>query len=184
MASTAPASSAGTEVGTMGDSRTWILGALAVTFLAGLALAFFDSGSDGALFAGSIASMGALAGASLLTVRHLRAGREMAAAGFAGMAVLAIAEVVAGFSGAGADQVFVSLAILHLPAQALIASQDWSPLWTRAAAALSGVVLAIYGYVYTFGDDPADPENAILIAGWILLLIAIIGWFMTVREEA
>ncbi|MGH2753340.1 MAG: hypothetical protein ACRDLB_02800 [Actinomycetota bacterium] len=183
MASTA-SSSSGTEVGTVGDSRTWILGALALIFVFGLSLAFFDSGSDGALFSTSIASMSGFTAGALLSVRHLRAGRDMAAAGFAGMAILSIAEVVAGFSGPSPDQVFVSLAILHLPAQALIASQDWSPLWTRAAAALSGVVLAIYGYVYTFGDDPADPENAILIAGYVLLLITVIGWFMTVKDEA
>jgi hypothetical protein len=168
----------------MGDSRTWTLGGLVVVFIFGLSLAFFDSGSDGALFGGAMTAMGGLTASSLLTVRHLRAGRDMAAAGFAGMAILAAAEVVAGFSGAGPDQVFVSLAILHLPAQALIASQDWAPMWSRAAAALSGVVLAVYGFVYTFGDDPADPENAILIAGFVLLLIAVIGWFMTVKDES
>jgi hypothetical protein len=183
MASTASTPAAGAEVGNVGDSKTWVLGGLAAVFIFGLALAFVDSGTDGALFAGSLTAIAGFMAASLLAVRHIRAGREMAAAGFAGLAILAIAEVVAGFSGAPADQVFVSLAILHLPVQALIAAQAWSPVWTRAAAALSGVVLAVYGYIYTFGDDPADPEHGLLIAGYSLLLITVIGWFMTVREE-
>ena len=184
MASTASSPAAGTEVGTVGDSRTWILGGLVVVFVFGLMQAFFDSGSDGALLAGSLTNMGGLAASSLLAVRHLRAGREMAAAGFAGMAILAVGEAVAGFSGAGADQIFVTLAVLHLPAHALIASQDWAPMWARGAIALSGIVMAVYGYMYTFGDDPADPESPVLIAGWVLLLIAVIGWIMTVREES
>ena len=183
MASTASSPAARADVGNVGDDRTWILGGLVVVFFFGLAQAFFDSGTDGATLAGSLTNMGGLTASSLLAVRHLRAGRELAAAGFAGMAILAVGEAVAGFSGGGADQIFVTLAVLHLPAQALIASQDWSPVWARAAAALSGVVMAIYGYMHTFGDDAPDPESPILIAGWVLLLIAVVGWIMTVREE-
>ena len=183
MASTASSPAAGAEVGNVGDSRTWIMGGLVLVFVFGLLQAFFDSGTDGALLAGSLTNIGGLTASSLLAVRHLRAGREMAAAGFAGMAIFAVAEAAAGFSGPGADQIFVTLSVLHLPAQALIACQDWSPVWARAAAALSGVVMAVYGYTKIFGDGLADPESPVLIAGWVLLLIAVIGWFMTVRDE-
>ena len=185
MASTASSPAARTDVGSLGESRTWILGGLVLVFFFGLMQAFFDSGSDGALLAASLTNLGGLTASSLLAVRHLRAGRELAAAGFAGMAIFAVCEAVAGFSGAGADQIFVTLAVLHLPAQALIASQDWGPMWARAAAALSGVVMAIYGYTHIFGDDPGgDPESPVLIAAWVLLLIAVVGWIMTVREES
>jgi hypothetical protein len=90
---------------------------------------------------------------------------------------------VAGFGGPAADGVFVQLAILFLPAMWLIAFQDWSTTWARAAAAVSGLAFAVYGYMYTFGDDAPDTQSPVLIVAYLTFTVAIIGWSMTLRAE-
>ena len=183
MAAQASAPRTGGEVGTVGTPTLWAIVAINLAWVTGILGSFFEDGGDTQTLLWSIAAMAGMTGASLLAVRHLRAGRDLAAAGFAGLAILSVAEGVAGFSGDGNTQVAVSMAILHLPVALLVASQDWSAIWARGAMALSGLLFAIYGYQYTLGDDVPDVDSPLLIGAYVTLTIAIIGWTMTLTSE-
>ena len=185
MATQASAPRTGGGVGTVGTPTLWAIAAINLAWVSGILGSFFEEAGDAQTILWSLASMGGLTGASLLAVRHLRAGRDLAAAGFAAFAIVSAAEGVLGFSGEGNTGVSVSMAILHLPVGLLIASQDWSAIWARGAVALSGVLFAIYGYQYWLGDQTElpDVDSPLAIAGYITLTIAIIGWTMTLMAE-
>lgn len=179
-----PESRGATQVGTVVSPGTWIIAGLAIAWVSGsISGIFFDSGDDGQSIFASVAALAGSSAAILLAVRHVRAGLDLSAAGFALFAIIGVASSAAGFTGPGADSVFASLALLHLAAMALIAAQGWSPVWARAGAALSGLVFAIYGYDFVLGDAPADPDSALLPIGYLLLLVAIVGWIMTLMAE-
>ena len=170
-------------VGTVGTPTLWIIAGLAVAVVCGLLGSFFDSGDDMQLILNSLASVGGMAAGLLLLLRHARARLDLSAAGFGALAVLAVAGGVLGFTGPNSEGVFVSLAILHWPATWLIAAQNWSPVWARAAAAVAGVLFALWGYGTSLGDEPVDIESPLVILAWVAFTIAVIGWVMTLREE-
>lgn len=180
MAST-PASTR--AAGNVLDAKTWTIIALGVSAVTGLVGSFLEEASDGQFILYSLASMGGLIGAALLAVRHIRAGRDLAAAGSAALAAATAASAAAGFSGEGSDFVFMSISILWLPALWLVAAQDWSPVWSRASAALAGLCFGIYGYTRSLGDEGPDVDSPILIAGWVLFILTLVGWILTVKEE-
>jgi hypothetical protein len=156
---------------------------LAVSAVTGLIGSFVDEGSDAQMILYSLAVIGGLEGATLLAVYHLRGGREMAAAGAGALAIVTAMGAGAGFAGEGSDAVFMSTSILWLPALWLIAFQDWSAMWTRGTAALSGLCFAIYGYTKSLGDEGPDPDSPLLIAAWALFILTLVGWIMTLRAE-
>ncbi|MDQ3982952.1 MAG: hypothetical protein M3271_09775 [Actinomycetota bacterium] len=173
-------------VGTIGTPTMWITALLAVSVVAGLIGGIaFESGDDmQAILFSLTAIAGSLAG-FLLAVRHIRRNLDLSGAGFGVLGALAVAGVVAGFTGPGADSVFGSLAILHWGALWTIAAQNWSPIWARAAAALSGLLFALYGYDYVLGDqlEPPDPESPLALIAWAAFTVAVIGWIMTLSAE-
>ncbi len=172
-----------TSSGTVGSSTQWTIVLLTMTWLFGVIGSFLDEGADGQLVLYSLSAMGMTGAGGLLAVRHTRAGRDLAAAGFISMAAWAIAVSVAGYTGDGNTAVTVSLSVLVLPGMLLIAAQDWSATWTRAAAALSGLAFAIWGYKYLLGDEAPDVESPILMAAYLFWTITVIGWTLTVRAE-
>ena len=173
------------EMGTVGNSALWGMIGLNVAWVAGtIGGTAFDPGDDAQKLLFSLAAVGGSMGAAVLAARHVRAGRELAADGFALLAIITIAETVAGFGGPAADSVFTQLAILFLPALWLIAFQDWSTAWARGAAALSGLAFAVYGYTYTLGDKAPDSDSPIVLIAYLLFTIAIIGWTLTLRSES
>lgn len=170
-------------MGTVGTPTLWIMGGLAVAVLGGMLGSFFDAGDDMQAILYSLGAVGGMTAGLLLAVRHARARLDLSAAGFGALGVLAIAGAVAGYTGGGPEAVTGSLAILHWPAVWLIASQDWSPMWARAAAAVAGLMFALWGYAYVLGDEPADTDSPMAIIGWIAFTVAAVGWVMTLREE-
>lgn len=170
-------------VGTVGSPTLWIVGGLAVAVVSGLLGSFFESGGDMQSILYSLAAVGGTVAGLLLLVRHARARLDLSAAGFGALGALAIAGAAAGFTGPGAESVAGFLAVLHWPALWLIAAQDWSPVWARAAAALSGLLFALWGYAYALGDEPADVDSPMAILGWIAFTAAAIGWAMTLLAE-
>lgn len=120
----------------------------------------------------------------LLTFWHVLAGRPFAAAGFAGLGVIAVAGQVAGYSGAQPEAVFANLGLLFAPGLILIAAENWAPTWTRAASGMSAVFFAIWSYAYVLGDKAADIESPILAIAFLFFTVANVGWILTVRAEA
>ena len=170
-------------VSTVGTPTLWALGGLIVSVLGGFLGSLFDAGDDMQAILYSLAAVGSTIAGLLLLVRHARAGLDLSAAGFGALALLGVAGAVAGYTGPGSEAVFGSLALLHWPAVWLIAAQDWSPVWARAAAALSGLMFALWGYSYVLGDEPADPDSPMSIIAWVAFIVAAVGWAMTLREE-
>jgi hypothetical protein len=172
-------------MGSIGSPVLWIIVGINAAWVTGtLGGLAFDTGDDSQAILYAIATITGGTAAFLLAVRHTLSRHHFAAAGFAFFAVLSVGEAVAGFTGIGAESVFGSLAVLHAPAMLLIAAEDWSEMWARGAAALSGLFFLIYGMAYTL-DQPkaADPDDPLLIIGYLALIVAIIGWTMTLRSE-
>lgn len=170
-------------VETVGAPVLWIMGGLVLAILGGMLGSFFDAGDDMQMILYSLAAIGGMVAGTLLLVRHARAGLDLSAAGFGALGILAVAGAVLGFTGDGSEGVFVSLAILHWPAVWLIAAQDWAPVWSRGAAAVSGLLFALWGYSTSLGDEPVNPESPLAIASWIAFTVAAVGWLLTLREE-
>lgn len=171
------------DVGTVGTPTLWIMGGLALAVVAGLLGSFPDSGDDMQSILYSLSAIGGTVAGVLLLVRHARAGLDLSAAGFGALGILAIAGAVGGFTGQGAEFVFAFLSVLHWPAVWLVAAQNWSPVWARGAAALSGLFFAAWGYGTILGDEFPDVESPLAILAWVTFTIAAIGWIMTLREE-
>lgn len=169
--------------GTVGTATLWTTVFLTMSWVLGVIGSFMDEGTKGQVVLYSMSAMGGTGAGALLAVRHTRAGRDMAAAGFLGMAAWSIASSVAGYTGDGNTAVNVALAVLVLPGMLLIASTDWSPIWARAAAALAGIAFAVWGYKYLLGDDVPDIESPILMVAYFAFTIAAIGWTLTIRSE-
>jgi hypothetical protein len=170
-------------VGTVGSPARWIVGGLIVAILGGMLGSFFDSGDDMQTILYSLGAIGGMTAGLLLLVRHARARLDLSAAGFGALGVLAVAGAVAGYTGPGPESISGFLAVLHWPAVWLVAAQDWSPVWARGAAALAGLMFALWGFGYALGDEPVDPDSPMVIIGWIAFTIAAVGWAMTLLAE-
>lgn len=170
-------------MGDVGTPKQVTQAAIALSVVGGILGSFFDDGSDGALLFFSLAGLGVMAYAPLLAVEHIRAGRVLAGAGFAALVITIPASAVAGYSGPGADAVFVSISLLMLPGLLLLAAQDWGAVWGRGAAALAGLLFAIWGYVNLLGDDLPDSDDPLLVIAWIAFTIAEISWFLKLNES-
>lgn len=170
-------------VGTVGTPVLWIIGGLALAILGGMLGSFFDSGDDMQAILYSLGAVGGMVAGLLLLVRHARARLDLSAAGFGALGVMAAAGSVFGFTGEGAEYVSAYLAVLHWPAVWLIASQNWAPVWSRAAAAFAGLMFALWGYSVVLGDEAPDTDSPMVIIGWIAFTVAAVGWAMTLREE-
>ncbi|HEX2196775.1 MAG TPA: hypothetical protein VHJ76_07595 [Actinomycetota bacterium] len=171
------------DVGTVGTPVLWIMGGLAVAILGGLLGSFFDSGDDMQAILYSLSAIGGTIAGLLLLVRHARAGLDLSAAGFGALGILAIAGAVLGFTGESAEAVAAFLAVLHWPATWLVAAQSWAPVWSRGAAALSGLFFALWGYGTVLGDEFPDVDSPLLIIAWAAFTVAAVGWLMTLRDE-
>jgi drug/metabolite transporter (DMT)-like permease len=144
---------------------------------------FFDSGDDMQAILYSLGAVGGMIAGLLLLVRHSRARLDLSAAGFGALGILAVAGAVAGFTGPNAEYVSAYLAVLHWPAVWLIASQNWAPVWSRAAAGVAGLLFALWGYSIVLGDEAPDTDSPLMIIGWVAFTVAAVGWVMTLREE-
>jgi hypothetical protein len=181
MATETRARAAGT--GDVVSSATWGIVGLNLAWITGVIGSFAEEGRNLQELLYSFAAMGGTSGAAVLVARHVRAGRELAAGGFALMTAIGVGQVLAGFGGGAADGIFVQLAVVYLPALLLIAAQDWGPMWARGAAAASGLAFAFYGYTRTLGDKAPDSDNVAVLVAYLFLTIAIIGWSMVLRSE-
>ena len=170
-------------VETLGTPTLWIMAGLALGIVGGILGSFFDSGDDMQSILYSLSHLGGLMAGMLLLVRHARAGLDLSAAGFGAFAAISIVGVAAGFTGPGAESVEGFLAVMLWGATWLIAAQNWSYVWGRGAAALSGLFFALWGYGYALGDEPVDVDSPMVIIAWVAFTVAAVGWLMTLREE-
>ncbi len=170
-------------VATVGTPTLWIMAGLGLGIVGGILGSFFDSGDDMQTILYSLSHIGGLIAGLLLLVRHARAGLDLSAAGFGAFAVISIAGIVGGFTGPGLESIEGFLAVMLWASTWLIAAQDWSFVWARGAAAVSGLFFALWGYSYALGDEPIDVDSPLVIIAWVAFTVAAVGWIMTLRDE-
>ena len=168
---------ASTEPSVLDGTRPIILGGFALGVLLGFGGNFVQPGDVQNVMFG-ISAVGLITAAVLLVVEHAAAGRRLAAAGFA---LLALGEtrVLNPTEAPGAEAGFAAGVLLYAPGLLLIALSTWAPRWARALGALAALPFAAHGLVYLSGEaiGYSDPLAA---AGYTLYTFTVIGWMLTV----
>jgi hypothetical protein len=126
-----------------------------------------------------VSSIGLIAGCLLLSARHVNEGRDIAAAGFA---LIAVGEVVmqAGQGTIQPDRLaaFARGVGLYVPGLLLLAWSDRYPRWVRGASLLTAVPFAAHAVLYFVGKNPPEQGPAASI-GYGLLTVTMIGWVLS-----
>lgn len=159
--------------------RVIIVGGLAVFVALGLVANIPGEGAlRDLLHAGS--SIGLTVAAALLALREARRGADLAAGGFA---ILAIAQVVmwAGFGTGSEAASFAAAVLFFAPALLLISLPPRFAFWARIAGALAAISFGVHGIAYLLnGSQPEGLLNAEGNIAYPVLIIAVIGWAVDV----
>jgi hypothetical protein len=132
----------------------------------------------------AISSLGIIMGSALFAAWFARQGRDTVAVGFA---LLALAEGVILSGGTPSDPrasaSFAAGTALYSVALLLVSLPAAFPLWTRIAGALAAVPFAAHALLSLLGRSP-DPSGPLASIGYVLLILAIVGWMITVLRAA
>jgi hypothetical protein len=128
----------------------------------------------------TISSLGLVMGSALFAAWFARQGRDIVAVGFA---LLALAEGVILSGGTpsnpGASTVFAAGTALYAVALPLASVPPAFPLWTRVVGVLAAIPFAAHALLTVLGRSP-DPSSTLASIGYVLLILAIVGWIITV----
>ena len=167
--------------------RILIVVGLAIGGVLGFVGNFLPSGpSQNVAYA--LSSLGIIMGSALLATWFARQGKSTVAVGFA---LLALAEgiILTGifllasaptFPGVYTFAAGVALYAVALP---LVSVPSAFPLWTRIAGALAAIPFAAHAMLWLLGRSPA-PSGPLASIGYVLLIVAIAGWIITVLRAA
>jgi hypothetical protein len=136
----------------------------------------------------AISSLGIIMGSALFAAWFARQGKSIVAVGFA---LLALAESISlpglfllasapTFPGAYTFAAGVALYAVALP---LASVPPAFPLWTRIAGTLAAIPFAAHAWLWLLGRSPA-PSGPLASIGFVLLIVAIVGWIITVLQAA
>jgi hypothetical protein len=136
----------------------------------------------------AMSSLGIIMGSALLAAWLARREHTIVAVGFA---LLALAEgtsfsglfLVASaptFPGAYTFAAGVALYAVALP---LASIPSTFPLWTRIVGVLAAIPFAAHALLWLLGRSPA-PSGPLASIGYVLLVITIVGWIITVLRAA
>lgn len=132
----------------------------------------------------AISSLGIIMGSARFAAWFARQGRDTVAVGFA---LLALAEGVILSGGTpsdpGASASFAAGTALYAVALLLASLPPAFPLWTRIVGALAAVPFAVHALLQLLGRSP-DPSGPLASIGYVLLILAIVGWIITVLRAA
>lgn len=137
----------------------------------------------------ALSSLGIIMGSALLAAWFARQGKSIVAVGFA---LLALAESISlsglfllasapTFSGASAS--FSAGVALYSLAFPLASVPPAFPLWTRIVGALAAIPFAAHALLWLLGRAP-DPSGPLASIGYVLLIVTIVGWIITVLRAA
>jgi hypothetical protein len=136
----------------------------------------------------ALSSLGIIMGSALLAAWFARQGKSTVAVGFA---LLALAESI-GFSGIflsasaptfPADYTFAAGVSLYTVALPLISVPPAFPLWTRIIGTLVALPFAAHALLWLLGRSP-DPSGPLASIGYVLLIVTMVGWIITVLRAA
>jgi hypothetical protein len=136
----------------------------------------------------AISSLGIIMGSALFAAWFARQGKSTVAVGFA---LLALAESISlpglfllasapTFPGAYTFAAGVALYAVALP---LASVPPAFPLWTRIVGTLAAIPFAAHALLWLLGRSPA-PSGPLASIGFVLLIVAIVGWMITVLRAA
>jgi hypothetical protein len=167
--------------------RILIIVGLAIGAVLGFGGKFLPAGPPKNI-AHALSSLGIIMGSALLAAWFARQGKSTVSVGFA---LLALAEgiILSGpfllasaptFPGAYTFAAGVALYAVALP---LASVPPAFPLWTRIAGALAAIPFAAHALLWLLGRSPA-PSGPLASIGSVLLIVAIVGWMITVLRAA
>lgn len=160
-----------------------IVGGLVVGAVLGFGGNFFERGPvQSILYA--VSAAGLILASVLLAMGHASAGRRLAAAGFALLALGETRVLNPTDAPAGEDSFAVGV-LLYVPGLLLIALSGWAPLWVRVLGAAAAAPFAAHSLIY-LGGGAVDSAGPLAGIGYALLTVTIVGWVVTVlrSEEA
>ena len=167
--------------------RILIIVGLAIGAVLGFGGGFLPAGPPQNI-AYAISSLGIIMGSALLAGWFAHRGRTIVAVGFA---LLALAEGI-NFSGifllASAPNfpgayTFAAGVALYAVALPLASIPPAFPLWTRIVGTLAAIPFASHALLWLLGRSPA-PSGPLATIGYVLLIVAIVGWMITVLRAA
>lgn len=158
-------------------ARQLVVGGFAVGAALGFGGNFVDPGTTQDILYG-LSALGLVVGSVLLALAHASAGRRLAAAGFA---VLALGEtrVLNPTDAPGSEASFAAGVLLYAAALLMIGLSTWAPPWVRLLGALAAIPFAAHGLAYLGGAD-IDSTDPLAGVGYGLLTITVVGWILTV----
>ncbi len=127
-----------------------------------------------------IGNLSLIMAGALWATQFARRGYDIVAVGFALLA-LATGVIVSGGTPAdtGGEATFAGGTALYALALPLICLPAVLPIWTRVVGALAAVPFGVHALLWWLGDSPpsSGPFPGI---GYMLLVVAVVGWIITV----
>jgi hypothetical protein len=167
--------------------RILIVIGLAIGAVLGLGGNFLPAGSPQNVTY-TLSSLGIIMGSAHFAAWFARRDHSIVAVGFA---LLALAESISlsgifllasapTFPGAYTFAAGVALYAVALP---LMSVPPAFPLWTRIIGTLAAIPFAAYALLWLLGRSPT-PSGPLASIGYVLLIVAIVGWVITVLRVA
>ena len=161
-------------------TRQIIVGGLQLGAVLGFGGNFFDRGPVQTLLY-ALSAAGLIVASVLLAVEHASAGRRLAAAGFALLALGETRVLNPTDAPAGEDSFAVGV-LLYVPGLLMIALSGWAPPWVRLLAAAAAVPFAAHALIY-LGGGAVDSAGPLAGIGYALLTLTVVGWIVTVLRS-
>lgn len=168
--------------------RLLIVVGFAIGAVLGFGGNFLPTGSPQNI-AHALSSLGLIMSSALFSAWLARRGDTIVAVGFA---LLALAEgiLLSGLfllastpTDPGANASFATGVALYAVAFSLASIPPAFPLWTRIVGALAAIPFAAHALLALLGRAP-DPSGPLASIGYVLLIVAIVGWIIAVLRAA
>jgi Na+-translocating ferredoxin:NAD+ oxidoreductase RnfD subunit len=128
-------------------------------------------------------SLGIIMGSALLAAWFAGQGKSTVAVGFALLALAEGSVLLSVFALAGGTQrpafAFAAGTALYVMALLVASLPPVLPIWVRILGVLAAIPFATYALLSLLDQHPA-PSDPLASVGYVLLILAIIGWIVTV----
>ncbi len=163
--------------------RILIAAGFALFALTGVGANFLPAG-PAVDVAHGISNLSLIMAGALWATQFARRGYDIVAVGFAVLALATGVIVSAGTpADAGGEAAFAGGAALYALALPLICLPTALPAWTRVVGALAAVPFGVHALLWWLGDAPPS-SGPFAGIGYMLLVVAVVGWIVTVLRAA
>ncbi|HET8853653.1 MAG TPA: hypothetical protein VFN02_14120 [Ktedonobacteraceae bacterium] len=167
--------------------RILIVVGLAIGAVLGFGGGFLPAGPPQNI-AHALSSLALIMGWTLFAAWFARRWHPLVVVGFALLALAESINLSGLFLSAGAptfpaDYAFAAGVALYAVALPLTSVPPAFPLWTRIVGTLAALPFAAHALLWLLGRSP-DPSGPLATIGYILLIITIVGWIITILRTA